>query len=196
MSKNLNAFILIVLAVGVYFTVTKGMIADAQAVKTVNDGYLSAIDSAKELIAARDKVRDEWNNLPQSDRARLLVMLPKSSDNIHLIVDLYQLATQHGFSLKDIKVDNVAPAVQAQAQTTVALGPNGQAAPAAPAPATLQTVKVSFGVSATYLQFIPFLQDIESSLRIMDVDHLSVKTNDTGIDDWTVDLDTYWLQTQ
>jgi hypothetical protein len=53
---------------------------------------------------------------------------------------------------------------------------------------------VSFNVTAPYQQFISFMQDLEASLRVMDLTHLTVSANDTGTYDFGVQLTTYWLR--
>jgi hypothetical protein len=202
MNRNVYATILIILAIGLYFTVTQTVFNDTKKIQASNTEYVNAIESAKRLIAVRDQVLADYNNLTEDDKTRLDKLVPKSVDNIRLIIDLNNVALQHGFSLKGIKAvaassgsngakspsQNSMPVVNSGMQ-----GANGQLAIATP---VLDKVTVSFGVSAPYQQFISFLQDLEASLRIMDVSHLSVTADEKGIYDWKVELQTYWLRSQ
>jgi hypothetical protein len=125
-------------------------------------------------------------------------MVPDTVDNIRLIIDLNSVALQHGFSLK-----NITAAAKSDSSGT---SPSAQGAPASPdlstsaadslsiATPTLDTVTVSFNVTAPYQQFISFMQDLEASLRVMDLTHLTVSANDTGTYDFGVQLTTYWLR--
>lgn len=197
MNRNITATILIVLAVGVYFTVTKNMLADVQAVKAVNDQYTTAIAQADQLVKVRDQVLANYKSLSDDDRARLDRMLPSTVDNVRLVIDLNSVAVKHGFTLKSI---------QAKANSSTS-GPNGapqpvqsvanSAASAAsgsiPNP-TLDSVDVSFSVTAPYLQFISFMQDLEADLRVIDITHLSVTGSDNGVYDFGVQMKTYWLR--
>ncbi len=204
MNRNVSATILIILAIGIYFTVTSGMLAEANAVRSVNNQYQAAIASAQELITVRDKVLNDYTNISEVNRNRLERMLPQGMDNIRLVIDLSNIATQHGLSLTGIKAASQsatngpgAPAAPASRDASAA-APSTNATAAGysvPVP-TIQKVTVTFGVSAPYQQFISLLQDLESSLRIMDVTHLSVTVNDDGIYDWSVELTTYWLKSQ
>jgi Tfp pilus assembly protein PilO len=198
MNRNITATILIVLAVGIYATYTRGVWADASAVKSVNDSYSSAIDNAQKLISVRDQVLKSYNNISADDRDRIDKMVPDTVDNIRLIIDLNSVALQHGFSLK-----NITAAAKSDSSGT---SPSAQGAPASPdlstsaadslsiATPTLDTVTVSFNVTAPYQQFISFMQDLEASLRVMDLTHLTVSANDTGTYDFGVQLTTYWLR--
>jgi hypothetical protein len=62
----------------------------------------------------------------------------------------------------------------------------------------LDTVTVSFGVTASYQQFIELLRDLEANLRVMDVTRLTLTANPTtaGTYDFAVELRTYWLRQQ
>jgi hypothetical protein len=199
MNRNITATILIVLAAGIYFTVTKSMLVDANAVQAVNTQYSSAIDGADQLIKVRDQVLKNYNDLSQDDRDRLNKMIPNTVDNIRLIIDLNSVALKHGFSLRNIKA--VASAGTQKGNTTPASIPptmTGSGVSNANIIATpiLDTVAVSFSVSAPYLQFISLMQDLEANLRIMDLTHLTMTANDTGTYDYSVEFKTYWIRTQ
>jgi len=189
MNRNLTATILIILAVALYLTYTSGVWNDAQAVKSVNDQYVSAITNAEKLIGFRDKVLKDYNNISADDRDHLDKMLPSTVDNIRLIIDLNSVALQHGFVLKNVTAS--AKSAPTQNSGIASAGITSGTHIAIP---TLDTVSVSFGVSAPYQQFISLMQDLEASLRIMDVTHLSVSANDTGTYDFSVQLNTYWLR--
>jgi len=199
MNRNLTATILIILAIAIYFTVTAGILADASAVKTINDQYSSAIQSALQLIKVRDDVLKSYNNLKADDRARLDKMVPHSVDNIRLVIDLNSVALRHGFSLKNITAKT--SDIPAPAQTPAAPAVPGSVStalttiPVIPEP-VLGTVKVSFSVTAPYQEFISMMQDLEANLRIMDVTNLKLTSNDNGKYDWDVTLQTYWLKNQ
>ena len=196
MNRNVTATILIVLAVGIYATYTRGVWNDASAVKAVNDSYASAIDNAGKLISVRDQVLKSYNNISADDRDRIDKMVPDTVDNIRLIIDLNSVALQHGFSLK-----NITAAAKSDSSGASSSGGSVQNQPLSKAAGslsiatpTLDTVTVSFSVTAPYQQFISFMQDLEASLRIMDITHLTVSANDSGTYDFGVELTTYWLR--
>ena len=191
MNRNLTATILIILSGALYFTYTSGEWNNALAVKAVNDQYSTAISSAQQLISVRDTVLKEYNNISADDRANLDKMLPNTVDNIRLVIDLNNVALQHGFSLKNV----TASAKDSTSNSTVPSGGfSGTSGSGSITVPTLDTVAVSFSVSAPYQQFISFMQDLEANLRIMDITHLTVTANDTGTYDFSVQLNTYWLR--
>jgi len=205
MNRNVTSTVLIIIAIGIYFTVTSNIITEGQAVLAVNNQYSSALKSAEELIKSRDKVNDDYKNISDDDHAKIDKMMPKTVDNIRLIIDLNNVALKHGFSLKDIKAttddkgaNGVTPA--AAATPAVPLTGTGSTGATSPIPTitapVLDTVTVSFSLEAPYQQFISFMQDLEANMRISDITKLEVTSNDNGIYGWTVTLQTYWLKKQ
>ena len=201
MNRNVTATILIILAIGIYFTVTEGMWTDTNSWQATNDQYTKAIGDATKLLALRDKANEQMKNISSTDQENLDKMLPNTVDNIRLIIDLNSVAMKHGFALKNIKAGVTGGANKVTSKTQKAPVPVtgassvANAATTIPVP-TLDTVTVSFGVTAPYLQFRSFLQDLEADLRIIDLSHLSISANDSGTYDFNVEMKTYWLRQQ
>ena len=187
MNRNITAVILIILAIGVYITVTKDMVQKAQDIKAINTQYETALKNADTLIRTRDHVRDNYNQLSDADKTNLTKMIPPGVDNIRLIIDMNSIAFKHGFSLRNIK----ASAAPAATKSGFTAGTQSSSPIAIP---TLDTISVTFSVTASYQQFVSFLQDLESNLRIMDLTHLTVAAGEGSNYDFGVELKTYWLR--
>ena len=197
MNRNVTATILLVLAIGVYFTFTQAKLAEVNAVRVVNQEYVSALDNADELVKVRDAVQNQYKNIAETDRTKLDKMLPNTVDNIRLTIDMDNLARTQGMAIKNLKAI-ASSATQKQGSAAPSAIPTGNASVqngTIPTP-TLDTVTISFGVTATYQQFIDYLKALESNLRIMDLTHLSVTANANGTYDYGVELKTYWLRQQ
>lgn len=186
MSKNITAIILIVLAIGIYFTFTKDKVAELDAIKTVNAEYRKAIDNAALLIQTRDKVMQDDINISEENNLRLEKILPDNVDNVRLIIDVKDnIAARHGLFLKGIKTTTP--------DTTGESGSRG--VDPGLVPTSYGTVGLSFSVTTSYQTFISFLRDLEASLRVMDVERLSISTGTgAGTYDFSIDLNTYWLK--
>ncbi len=201
MNRNALALILIILAVGIYFTFTNGQITSIRAIQVANGQYASAISNAEQLIKDRDKVLKQYNNISEDDRVKLEKMLPESVDNIRLVIDLNNVAIRHGFTLKDIRARLTGTSDKASGSSsnnnTSSSGSSSKSKTSKSSVisnSTLDSITVTFSVSAPYLEFISFMQDLESNLRLMDISSLSVGADDTGNYDFKVELKTYWLR--
>jgi len=185
MNRNLIAIILIGLSIGLYFTYTNKLIEEIKTTNLVSSGYVSALSSAKELVRLREEVRKDWNNISSDDQARMKKMIPDTVDNIRLVIDLNSIAVRNGFSLKNIRAS---ASSDGKKDSGIKSAANSLSVP------ILDTVTVSFNTTAQYGQFINFLNDLEKSLRIMDITHLTLSGSDTGTYDFGVELKTYWLR--
>ncbi len=174
MNRNVTAVIFIALSIGIYFTFTKAKIVEVEAVRTVNKDYQEAIDNSDRLIELRDKVQSDWGKISDLDKERLGKIIPNNVDNVRLIIDVKDdIAARHNLTLKNIKAD--APVA---ADLTSKYG----------------IVVLSFEVSTDYQRFLDFLNDLEASLRILDISNLSLTANTNGNYDFKVELKTYWLK--
>lgn len=189
MNRNTTAIILLILAVGIYFTFTSGKIDELKAVLAINKEYQDAIDNSVKLIKVRDDVLKAYNSISEVDKDHLNKMVPDNVDNVRLIIDVKDdIAAKHGLSIKNIKTTSpIAPPTGASSN-------NSSANPSSGDSSKYGVVTLSFGVTTTYDQFIAFLQDLESSLRILDISKLTLTTNDLGTYDFTVELKTYWVK--
>jgi Tfp pilus assembly protein PilO len=188
MNRNITALILIVLAIGVYFTYTSGQIDVLKSIQAENNQYLSAIDNAKKLISLRDSVLNQYNAISDGDKARLDKLVPDNIDNVRLIIDISGIAARHGLTAAGIKTSadtniSAASTPSQNASKSIISGGGG-----------LSTVTVTFNVTTTYTNFITFIQDLERSLRILDVTSITLSASDSGTYTYGVTLNTYWLK--
>lgn len=189
MNKNITALILIVLGVGIYFTFTQAKIAELKTVQAVNKEYQDAIDNSTQLLKVREEVLKAYNSISEADKERLNKIVPDNVDNVRLIIDVKDdIAARHGLSLKNIKTTSP----DMPTETKSGVGSANQAASASGN--KYGVVTLSFGVTTTYEQFVKFLKDLESSLRILDISKLTLVNGDDGTYDFTVELKTYWLK--
>jgi Tfp pilus assembly protein PilO len=144
--------------------------------------YEQALNTSQELRKIRDQLIARRNTLPEAELKKLERMLPDNVDNIRLIIDVNGIATRHGLSLKDVNLGDISDSVDAADPR--AAGSSGD---------KVGSVTLDFTVSATYDQFLAFLQDIEHSLRLLDIEHLEFAVADTGKDSYSFTVRTYWL---
>ncbi len=214
----------ILVAGGLFFTYVDPTYKSVQALIAENDRYDQALTKAKELQSARDGLLSRYNTFNDTDLERLQKMLPDQIDNVRLILDIESIAKQHGLTLDDFgfsgdssesegttgattQAGTPAPTQQVGAPAGFAPEASGvggagfsdgmvtSAAPGGPAP-MYRSVGMTFTVEATYEEFISFMNDLERSLRIVDITSLSIDpSSDSGSTTYTYDIgiNTYWL---
>jgi Tfp pilus assembly protein PilO len=189
MGRNLTPIILIILAIGTFFTFTRGRIDGLKEITEKNKEYQAAIKNAEQLIKVRDEVLKNYNNISAEDRERLDKMVPNNVDNVRLIIDVNDVANRHGFSLRNVKTSATPSGTTGSTNTSSSgSGSTPQVS------SRYDTVTLSFNVTAPYQNFLAFLEDIERSLRIMDISKITLSAGEGGIYEYGVEIKTYWLK--
>ncbi len=141
--------------------------------------YQDVAKSSVSIVSQENNLVQKENTISTDDQDRLSKMLPPNIDNIRLIIEISQIAQGRNLIAKNITIGNSTASGNANAAGTAnAYG----------------TVSLSFTVNASYSNFINFLQDLESNLRLVDITNITFNANDTGFYDFNVTLNTYWLQ--
>ncbi len=189
--KNIIATILFATSVGLFFLFTnplyvgKGDTSDDISEKGVKEllkrksEYETAKNNSGKILKKRDELIEQRNSFSQNDRKNIVQLIPDNIDNVQLILDLNGIAKRYGMLLKGIRIEQGSTLKEGQ------IGVNKD---------QLSSISVSFKVAATYETFVKFLQDLETSLRIVDVTKLSFKPTDTGVYNFDITIKTYWLK--
>ncbi len=182
MNRNLIAGILIIISVGIFFTVTDSKYQKVKAIRAQNDQYLEAIEKSKELLKKRDTLAEAYSSIPAQDIERLNRMIPDSIDSVRLIIDMNAIGARLGLTMKNIRIGDVAKTVAPEYT------------PKAGTQQKPDSVNISFSVTTTYDKFLELLKELEKSLRILEISKFNFTANDQGTYDYTVELTTYWLR--
>jgi Tfp pilus assembly protein PilO len=138
-----------------------------------------ALNRSLELQQARDQLLSRYNTFSPNDLTRLEKLLPDHVDNVRLILDLDGIATRYGMRVRNVSID----APKASSATTI--GPDEL---------PYESLVLSFTVSGQYNTFRQFMNDLEHSLRLVDVVGIHFSSNDNGVYDFTISVKTYWLK--
>lgn len=135
-------------------------------------------NSSNKIVAERESLVQKKNTITDADQTKLEKLLPSNIDNIRLIIEISDIAKKRNLLVKNISVGDIK-------QSTNSVGPNNSA---------YGTLSMSFTVNSSYSNFISFLQDLESNLRIVDITNINFAATDSGFYDFSVSFNTYWLK--
>ncbi len=193
MNKIIFQVILIVISVGLFFTVIDPMYrSDDPAkpgiemiMKEIAD-YDTAIGNSDEFVREKNKLLEAKNALNQGDRDRLERLLPDYIDNIRLVIGINDIARPYGLVLKSLRFSGNTSNSNANSgeEREIAIGGNE----------TIGSVTLGFSVSAKYEVFKQFLKSLESSLRLADVTNIAVRSTTGEVYDYDITIKTYWLR--
>jgi len=169
------------------FAYTKPSYANTGLIKAQIAQYEEALQKAAELDALKAELMAKRNSFSQADIDRLQLMLPDHADNISLILELDSLASRYGMALENVDVTTDSGAQG---------GGNASAGEAIGAIPSYSTITLHFSTFGTYDHFRSLIQDIEKSLRLVDLESLSIKPDAQIKNTYTYDITikTYWLK--
>lgn len=205
--RSILAALGIILAGGIFFGFTKPTYDSIQTDQAQIAQYNAALAKATQLQTLKQTLLSRYNSFNPTDLSRLQVMLPDQVNNIGLILDLDTLAQQFGMSLENVDISG--DGTSNTPDTSSSSGGVGTADTSVGAPSAMyDSLDVSFTVHGTYSQFIQYITNLETSLRIVDLVKLNVagggaaattlagapSGSDGLVYTFDITLRTYWLK--
>lgn len=179
--KNTKAIFLLVLSIGLFYTFTNPIYKGVQELNTTASGYREVLGNLSELVENRDRLAINYNSISKAEIERLSKALPENVDTVRIALDLDTIAGRYGITLSEVSIDDSSESSASQ----IVL-------PDHALPYEKTPVSISF--ISDYQNFKRFLQDLEKSLRIMDVRSVSFKSTDAGLYEHKIVMDTYWVK--
>ncbi len=146
-----------------------------EALSSELQNYNDVRNNAIGITSTRDELINKKATISQASLDKLEVFLPSNVDNIRLIIEINRIAAKKGLSPKNISFSE-------------------QSAGSAGSTQSYGTLNLKFTVKSTYDNFLSFLQDLEKNLRLVDITNITFNSNDDGLYDFNVALNTYWLK--
>jgi Tfp pilus assembly protein PilO len=159
--------------------------------------YNEALDNSKALEIERDKLSKKYSTISPNDLEKLEKLLPENVDNIRLILEIEKLSSPYGMSLKDVKYDTINTNAPKSGTNVI----KGGVSPVSKS--DYGTWNLAFSTSGTYDNFISFMKDLESNLRIVDIISIEFSASDSGnakstnitpVYKYDFKIKTYWLK--
>ena len=177
--------VLIGASLALYFGFIDPTYTDVKTLRNESQEYEEAINNALELSRTRNELVKKINEFSPDDMARLEKLLPDKIDNVRLIMEVDRIALRYGMSLREVKVETITRS----GNSATAIGEDLS---------EYNTMLLSFSVISRYETFLMFLQDLEDSLRLLDVRSVNFQARESARGDavyqFNVTLQTYWLK--
>lgn len=196
--RNFFPIIFIIISIAIFVMVVNPIYGDAKKLRNDVSTYSTALTNATNLQRVRDNLIKNYQTVTDNDKIKLDHFLPNTVDNIQLILQIQSIATSHNMVLKNIHFDS-----QANTQT------NNPGSSLKENSNSYGVFELSFSTDAKYEDFILFLKDIESNIRLINVKGVSFNVptssaaKNTGNTDSQIDpnvytyslqIETYWLK--
>jgi hypothetical protein len=189
--KQYAIIIYIILAGGLFFTFIDPQYTQVQALLEEKDENEQLLERANELRRKRQDLSDRYASISQEEKDQLLKVLPDTVDNVRLILDMTNIAnnpnTNYGILLRGVSVSGDLDELSGDSNTPERVVDRTAS--------DFGVINVKFSFSAPYEVAKMFMKDLENSLRIMDIQDITVSAGDTSdVYNFSVSLNTYWLR--
>ena len=179
--KTNTAIILLLLSVGLFYTFTDGQYREVKKLRLLSNDYSNVLRNISAITELRDRLLVAYETFPKAEIERMNKVLPDNIDTVRLALDLDGMASRHGISIRSVKVTTGA----AENAGLIVLPEDGR---------VFERATVSFDFVSNYGNFTRLLADIEKSLRIMNIKSISFQTGESGLYNYQVSVETYWLK--
>jgi Tfp pilus assembly protein PilO len=195
MARLIIAVISFVAAGAIFFLYTQPTYDTVQTEQAQIAQYDAALDKATQLQTLKQTLLSRYNAFDTNSLDRLQKLLPDHVDNIALILDLDSIASRYGLMLQNVDVSNSGGQAAMGQAAIGAIGASNQA---------YDSLSLTFTTQGTYSNFLQFLTELETSLRIVDLASLTISpassNTTTGVKpaepvyNYNITLRTYWLK--
>ncbi len=145
-----------------------------------------ALQKTKDIGDIAEKLNNKIENISISDFSKLEVILPKNIDEIRFLNMLNSIAQRQNLTLSGL---NITSSGNEKTESMATVSEN------------FNIVNIDFSVFAPYETFKFFLNDLEQSLALIDVDSMILSAPqyaaDTEVTDsytYSIKLSTYWIE--
>lgn len=195
---------LIGVGIAIFLVFANPIYSDIGTLRTEVATYNEALNNSKALENERDKLTAKYNAIDTENLDRIKKLLPENVDNIRLILEIGKIGEPYGMVLKDVKY-NATPNKDA-AQTALASGIQAGAALAKDSNKDYGVWDLEFSTTGTYNNFLNFIRDLQSNLRIVDISSINFSStaneglsgastsSSSDVYKYIFKIKTYWLK--
>lgn len=177
--KALTPILLIVVSVALFFFQVNPKWQEIKLLKAEARQYDEALKVAEELKVLRSELQTKLDDFPKEDLTKLERFLPGNFDTIRLTLDVSSLAAKRGIQIKGIKTaEDTSVSTEQFSQNQTKQYNKGT---------------LSFSILTSYQNALLFMEDIERSLRLVDITKVSLSPADNGQYTFSMELQTYWI---
>lgn len=195
MTKLIISILAFAVAAALFVGYTRPTYDKVEAVKKDIQEFDQALEKSRELQELKRGLLSRYNTFNERDLARLAKLLPDHVDNVRLVLDLDNLASRYGMAVQNVLISNSAEEDPQAVTVLGSLGAQGE---------KFDSLTMQFATVGTYPNFVRFLEDLESSLRIVDLVALTIEEATIASEEeiefeeplyeYNLAIRTYWLK--
>jgi Tfp pilus assembly protein PilO len=143
--------------------------------------YIDSLNMVSNIENKKNELTTKFNEIPSDDKKNIDTILPSSLNFVKLISQIDAVAAKYGISISNVSSKEADSSVGTSIEN---------AGPSKPYRSSI----IGFSFTTSYENFKVFLDDLEKSLRILDIKSARLETKENGLYSYNVEFETYWLK--
>jgi Tfp pilus assembly protein PilO len=176
MQKLITTLFFLIAAIAVFFSWTQPYIDGIKVLSQEEQELNEILLNSRNLQERRDEILGVYNTINQNDIFRLNKLLPEQMRAIDMVIEIENIVKGHGLLFKNIGI-----AAPAKEKNIFGLMKKD-----------FETVPLTMVVSGPYNSFVSFLEDLEKSLYLIDINQLTFSSGKVDSYEFTIRANTYW----
>lgn len=177
-STSTLSYIIVSIAILYSFVLPKW--EEVSVLRAEQSKYQDAIEKTTAIETKKNDLLAKFNEIKSEDRARIESLIPDNFDFVRLVSQIDGVGSRYGISIDKVQYR----------EHDASVGNSiGEAQP----PKIYRSASISFTFNSTYENFNKFMNDLEKSLRILDVKSIRISPTESGAYSFDMEIDTYWF---
>lgn len=176
---SILAYLVLALSIGYAFIYPS--MGDISALTAEKQKYNDSLEMVSNIESKKNELLAKFDSIPEEDKKEINTILPTSFDFVRLISQIDAVAARNGMSIDKISSKEIGSAVGNSIE---------EAGPQKP----YRSAVIGFSFESSYEKFNVFINDLEKSLRILDVRSIKLNAGEKGTYSYDVEFETYWLK--
>jgi Tfp pilus assembly protein PilO len=179
--NNISIIAYLLLTLGIGYAFIYPSFGEINTLLDQKQKYLSSLETVNNIENKKDELLTKFNEIPAADRKEIEAVLPSSLNFVALVSQIDAIAASHGISIDKITSEAVDSSVGNSVE---------KAAPQKPYRSSI----IGFTFVSSYESSNVFLNDLEKSLRILDIRSVKIEPKEDGSYSYSVRYETYWFK--
>ncbi len=147
--------------------------------------YEQSLETVSNIENTKNELLTKFNNISAEDKKDIETVLPNSMNFVRLVSQIDAVAAKYGISIN-------------KTSSKAINDPSGNSADGTQSAKLYNSATIGFSFDASYDKFNVFMDDLEKSMRVLDI--RSVKLNSQKDKDqdnvysYDIEFETYWLK--
>ncbi len=150
------------------------VLQDEKSAREASLETINQIEEKKQQLAA------QFSALSDKNKQDIDTILPDSFDFVRLTADVEAIGKKYGIVIQRVSEQEISAS-------------NGQTIGDSANQKGFHSGLIGFNFTTSYESFLSFMEELEKSLRILDIRSLNITPKQNNTYEYTVEFETYWL---